>query len=123
MSTLRLLLDQMIDAVAAKTVSEQGHDLVRLADLGMAKADDDEVLATAVAEQRILVTLDEDFGDWAILPLSEHPGVIRLKVDPTTTANILDLLCPFLKQNKDRDFTNRLVIVKSTGVRWVPTVD
>ena len=121
MSRLRLLLDQMIDAVAAKTVSKQGHDVVRLADLGMAKADDDEVLARAIAEQRILVTLDEDFGDWAILPLSEHPGVIRLKVDPTTTANILDLLCPFLEQHKTRDFTNRLVIVRSTGVRWVPT--
>ena len=121
MSRLRLLLDQMIDAVAAKTVSKQGHDVVRLADLGMAKADDDEVLARAIAEQRILVTLDGDFGDWAILPLSEHPGVIRLKVDPTTTANILHLLCPFLEQQRDRDFTNRLVIVKSTGVRWLPT--
>jgi hypothetical protein len=23
------------------------------------------------------------FGDWIVLPLSRHPGVIRLKVDPT----------------------------------------
>lgn len=121
MSALRLLFDQMIDALAAKRVSKKGHDVVRVADLGLAEADDAEIIDCAICEQRILVTLDEDFGDWAVLPLSEHPGVVRLKVDPTTTDNILDRLFPFLERNKTRDFTNQLVIVKSTGIRWITT--
>ena len=36
-------------------------------------------------EDRILVTLDEYFGDGVISALSEHPGVIRLKINPTTS--------------------------------------
>jgi hypothetical protein len=27
-----------------------------------------------IAEDRTLITLDEHFGDWAVLPLSVHPG-------------------------------------------------
>ena len=48
-------------------------------------------LAEAIAENRILVTLDEHFGDWVILPLSKHPGVIRLKINPTTSKNAINL--------------------------------
>jgi hypothetical protein len=42
---------------------------------------------------------DDHFGDWTVLPLSRHPGVIRLKVNPTTTANTLGLLLPFLRRH------------------------
>jgi predicted nuclease of predicted toxin-antitoxin system len=54
-------------------------------------------LQKAITENRILVTLDEHFGDWVILPLSKHPGVIRLKINPTTSKNATNLLTPFLR--------------------------
>ena len=49
-----------------------------------------ELLNKAIAENRILVTLDENFGDWVVLPLSEHPGVIRLKINLTVGIAILN---------------------------------
>ncbi|MDA0841515.1 MAG: hypothetical protein O2857_27455 [Planctomycetota bacterium] len=55
------------------------------------------------------------------MPLSEHPGVVRLKVNPATTANVLELLGPFLATCSERDFTNRLVIVRDGGIRWILT--
>lgn len=42
--------------------------------------------------------LDEHFGDWVVLPLAIHPGVIRIKVNPTTANNISGILLPFLKK-------------------------
>jgi predicted nuclease of predicted toxin-antitoxin system len=53
-----------------------------------ARADDKEIVERAISENRILVTLDQHFGDWAVLPLSHHPGVVRLKVNPTTSENV-----------------------------------
>ncbi|MCP4373299.1 MAG: hypothetical protein GY797_35110 [Deltaproteobacteria bacterium] len=47
--------------------------------------------------------------------MKKHPGVIRLKVNPTTIKNIKDLLLPFLQSHKSKNFEDRLVIVKSTG--------
>jgi predicted nuclease of predicted toxin-antitoxin system len=73
----------------------------------MATADDAEIMQWAVQNCRTVITLDDHFGDWSVLPLSRHPGVIRLKVNPTTTANTLGLLLPFLRRHQETDFDNR----------------
>jgi len=89
---LHLYLDQMLQLDVAQALRNEGHDVVRASEVGQARADDYEILQKAIANNRILVTLDEHFGDWVILPLSKHPGVIRLKIQPTTSKNAIDLL-------------------------------
>jgi len=118
---LRLLLDQMLDEEVANALRAQGHDAVRVCEIGLATADDQVILERAISDDRLLVTLDEHFGDWAVLPLSEHPGVVRVKAAPATTARILGVLVPFLEKAADRGFRDHLVIVRSTGVRWIRT--
>ena len=71
---LNLYLDQMLPLDVAQALRNEGHDVMRASEVGQARADDYEILQKAIAENRILVTLDEHFGDWAILPLSKHPG-------------------------------------------------
>jgi hypothetical protein len=71
-----------------------------------------------------LATLLRDhFGDWVVLPLSEHFGVIRVKTHPTSTENIAKLLLPLLVNYVQEDFRNKLVIVSKSRVRWVQTKD
>ena len=101
MNGKRFLLDQMLDAEVAHTLLAAGNDVVRVSEVGMARSEDDHILAKAIAMGRILVTLDEHFGDWAVLPLRNHNGVIRVKTDLATTDNILAVLLPFLRQFGD----------------------
>jgi predicted nuclease of predicted toxin-antitoxin system len=77
---LKIYLDQMLREDVAEALRDEGHDVIRASEVGQARADDQQILNTAISEGRILVTLDEHFGDWVILPLRRHPGVIRLKV-------------------------------------------
>ena len=121
MRKLRLLLDQMLDEEVADALRAQGHDAVRVCEIGLATADDQVVLERAISDNRLLLTLDEHFGDWAVLPLSEHPGVVRIKATPATSARILAVLLPFLEKAADRDFRDHLVIVRPAGVRWIRT--
>ncbi len=93
--SLSLYLDQMLRLDVGQALRGEGHDVIRTSEVGQARADDYEILQKAIAENRILVTLDEHFGDWVILPLSKHPGVIRLKVHPTTSKNTIKLLCNY----------------------------
>ena len=51
--------------------------MLRASETGQSRADDQEILRIAIDQRRILITLDEHFGDWAVLPLSKHFGVIR----------------------------------------------
>ena len=94
---------------------------MRAAEVGQARADDDEILEKAIAENRILITLDEHFGDWVVLPLSKHPGVIRLKVNPATSKNAINLILPFLRLYSLKHFKNRLIILSSKRTKWVHT--
>ncbi len=118
---LKLYLDQMLRLDVAQALRDEGHDVVRTSEVGQARADDQQILQKAIDENSILVTLDEHFGDWVILPLSKHPGVIRLKVNPTTSNNIIKLLVPFLRIHSSEQFRNHLVILSLKRAKWVHT--
>ncbi|MBI4863214.1 MAG: DUF5615 family PIN-like protein [Candidatus Riflebacteria bacterium] len=119
----RLLVDQMFKVDLAEALRADGHDVVRVAEIGQARAEDADILASAISRDRILLTLDEDFGDWAILPLRIHPGVIRVKVHPPTTAKVHSLVAPFLEAHPPSRFANHLAILAPGRVKWIPTGD
>jgi len=118
---MRFLVDQMIDSDVRESLRISGHDVISVSEIGMSTADDSDIMNRVINDKRILITLDEHFGDWAILPLERHPGVIRLKVHPATTENINKILFSFLEKNSGKTFENKLVIVSPQGVRWITT--
>jgi predicted nuclease of predicted toxin-antitoxin system len=119
--TAKFLLDQMFDRHVLAALRQEGYDVVSVAELGLSTADDAEIMQQAIADGRVVITLDEHFGDWSVLPLTRHPGVIRLKINPTTTATTLTLLLPFLARHAQGEFANRLVIVRENRNRWIKT--
>ena len=73
--SLELYLDRMFHMDVAEALRSEGYDVMRASEVGQAKANDQQILQKAITENRILVTLDEHFGDWVVLPLREHPVV------------------------------------------------
>jgi len=118
---MKLYLDQMFRVELAEMLRGEEYDVLRAAEAGQFTADDSEILQLAIDQGRTLVTLDQHFGDWAILPLDRHPGVIRLKVHPATTANAAKLVLPFLATHRQEEFQNQLIILSRTTERWVET--
>jgi len=118
---LKLYLDQMFRLDVSQALRNEGYDVIHAFEVGQARADDYEILQKAIAENRILVTLDEHFGDWVILPLSKHPGVIRLNINPTTSKNVIKLLLPFLRPYSSEQFKDHLIILSSKRAKWVHT--
>ena len=118
---LCLYLDQMIQRHVCDVLNAAGYDAVRASEYGQSRADDNEILEKAILEKRILITLDDHFGDWAVLPLGRHYGVIRLKVRPTTSQEILDLVIPFLERTDRASILNHLVILSKTKEKWILT--
>ena len=118
---MRLYLDQMFRIELAEALRAEGHDVARTVETGQAVADDFDVLQFAIRKDRTLITLDEHFGDWAILPLDKHPGVIRVKAHPATTSNVAALLVPFLALHEQAEFRDHLIIISRTSQRWIKT--
>jgi len=74
---MKLLLDTCVWGGAKKTLESFGHDVVWTGDWP-SDPGDEEILATANNEGRILVTLDKDFGEIAIVKGKPHSGILRL---------------------------------------------
>jgi predicted nuclease of predicted toxin-antitoxin system len=60
---MRLLLDQDVYAATAQFLSGLGHDVLRVAQIGLAQAKDEEILRVAQSLNRILLTRDRDYGN------------------------------------------------------------
>ena len=74
---MNLLLDACVWGGAVAELRAHGHDVIWAGDWE-SDPGDREILRIADAEQRALVTLDKDFGDFAIRDGASHCGIIRL---------------------------------------------
>lgn len=74
---MRLLLDGCVASGAADLLERAGHEVERVSEWEDDPGDD-AILARAHAMRQVLVTLDKDFGELAILHQRQHCGIIRL---------------------------------------------
>jgi predicted nuclease of predicted toxin-antitoxin system len=74
---MKLLLDSCVWGGAQKQLADAGHEVIWAGDWPEDPGDQ-EILAKANSESRILVTLDKDFGELAIVKQQPHHGIIRL---------------------------------------------
>lgn len=117
----------LLDVCAAsrtlyKTLTDAGHDVLSASE-GYTDAPDEELLAMAYEQERVLVTKDKDFGKLIFLRHLPHPCVIRFAALSVTeqAKAMLDLI-----ENESDAIRNRAIIVVTTGrirVRIASTVE
>ncbi len=74
---MKLLLDSCVWGGAAPELRSNGHDVL-WSDEWDTDPGDEEIMAIAHREGRILVTLDKDFGELAIVMGLQHCGLLRI---------------------------------------------
>jgi predicted nuclease of predicted toxin-antitoxin system len=74
---MKILLDSCVWGKARGELESAGHDVAWVGD-GPRDPGDGEILARARDEGRVLVTLDKDFGELAVLHGDAHCGIVRL---------------------------------------------
>ncbi len=74
---MKLLLDTCVWGGARIALRAAGHDVVWAGEWPEDPGDE-AILATAVAHGRVLVTLDKDFGELAIVRGASHSGIVRI---------------------------------------------
>jgi predicted nuclease of predicted toxin-antitoxin system len=89
---MKLLLDQGLPRGAVRELALSGHDAVHTGDLQLADAPDAEILARALQEDRIVVTLDADFHALLAAAGSTKPSVVRIREEGLKGHDLADLL-------------------------------
>jgi predicted nuclease of predicted toxin-antitoxin system len=74
---LKVLLDTCVWGGAADELRSLGHDVTWTGSWDEDPGDE-EILALAWREERVLVTLDKDFGEMVVVRNHPHRGILRL---------------------------------------------
>jgi predicted nuclease of predicted toxin-antitoxin system len=74
---LKLLFDACVWGGARGRVADAGHEAEWVCDWPTDPGDE-EILAKALAAGQVLITLDKDFGELAVLRRQRHCGILRL---------------------------------------------
>lgn len=92
----RFLADMNISPKTVAALQQAGWDIVRVSQRLPASASDDDVIALARQEQRVLLTQDLDFSTLIALSGATQPSLVTLRLlasDPeSVTRRLLDVL-------------------------------
>ena len=82
---MRWLADECVAAPLVARLRDLGHDVSYMAERS-AGTSDEEAIALAQAEDRILLTEDKDFGELVFRWRRLVPGLVLVRIDPELSA-------------------------------------
>ena len=117
---MKLLIDTCISGTVRDALQVAGHDAVWTGDWPQDPGDD-EILDHAHQENRILITLDKDFGELAVVHGRPHSGIIRL-VNWTTRQQATTSLMVLAKYSGELE-SGAIVTAEPGRIRVRPASD
>lgn len=115
---MRFLVDHNLSQTVAQLLSEAGHDAVHTDDIGLATADDGEILVVARDQGRAIVSADTDFGTLLASERAIAPSVLLLRFrSPRRAVEISELLLANLGAVADDLDQGAIVVVEDERIR------
>lgn len=96
---MRFLADMGVAGRVVDWLREQGHDAVHLREEGLSRLPDDEIVAKAISEHRIILTFDLDFGEIVALTREHQICVVTFRLKNTHTLHVIERLAKVLESS------------------------
>ena len=93
---MRFVADMGVDVRVVHWLRSQGHDATHLRNEGLQRLPNGEIFTKAIAESRIIVTFDLDFGEILALAKGRKTGVILFRLRNTRTPHVIQRLSAVL---------------------------
>ena len=113
---MRGIVDECLGPIVARWLRGEGHDVISIFEVARGSLDVD-ILAWAVRDDRVLLTADKGFGDLVFRDRHPHRGIILLRLDDESPANVIRVLADLLTQYADQ-IDHHFVVVTETSVRF-----
>lgn len=115
---MRFLADENVSRFVVEGLRAAGFDVDAIGTASQGASDED-VLAAAAREQRILITKDRDFGELVIRQRLEVGGVVLLELERLSNQAEADLVLSILTTNTDK-LSGNLVVIEPGRARIRP---
>jgi hypothetical protein len=115
---MKIKLDENIGRRGIELLKQAGHDVMTVRDQSLGGARDEALFDVCAEEDRVLITLDHDFGQVLRFPPERSAGLVILEPGPRVTpGSLLDRLRDFLAVAETRSPRGALWIVEPGRVR------
>lgn len=115
---MKFKLDENFGPVVPGVFGQRGHDCQTVHQEGLSGADDRTVLAAAIADDRIFVTMDHDFGNVVAYPPESTCGIVVINPPGTVSRRMLAVLLEaLLAACEEHQLRGKLWIVEPGRIR------
>lgn len=114
---MRFLADMCMDVGVVSWLNSHGHDATHLRDEGLQRLPNGGVFEKAIAESRVVVTFDLDFGEIVALCRGRKVGVILFRLRNTRTPFVIQRLASVISECADVLSGGAIVIVEESRYR------
>ncbi len=98
---MRFLAHECCELAAVRTLRAHGHDVLTVSELQHRSVDKD-VMDLALAENRILLTEDKDFGWLVFVACMDSPGVVLLRFPAAARSLLGDSVMKLVDEHASR---------------------
>lgn len=114
---MKFLLDQDVYEKTARFLIALGLDILRLAEIGMAQATDEENLQKAQELERIFITRDRDYGNLVFVK-GIKTGVLYLRVLPSDINQVHAELERIISLYDEQELRSAFIVVEAGRHRY-----
>ncbi len=100
-AALKFLVDVGVGKGIETYLREEGYDTKAVRDINP-RMSDQEIIRLAVSQNRMVVTMDKDFGELVYHSSMEHRGVLLLRLEDATGAEKLQIIKHIIKNYRSR---------------------
>ena len=114
---MKLLTDHDIYKVTVDFLKSRGHDVITAKDISAHQNLDEKLLKDAMDLNRLLITRDKDFGMLVFLKKELCPGIIFLRIMPSTINEVHNELDKVLEKYNENDLRKSFCVVEPRRYR------
>ena len=114
---MKFLADMGISPRTVNWLRNQGYDAIHLIEQGLEKLPDEDILIKAQNEERIILTVDLDFGYLLAITRSSLPSVILFRLGNESREVVEAKLTDVLEQYQNELLTGAIISVNDDTFR------